>query len=244
MRRTILSLLAVLLCGLWGASTMWAGGMCNVSGNLVANCAFDTGDFTSWGFTGNTTNPNNNYYGVDSFDADNPNVGNWGGTDTGANYGAYLSQDAIAGAPALPPATTNDLIMSQAVAFTPGTYDINFWLADDTSAGAGYYHYLVVSFGGVTLGSFCDTTYTGCSTVVTSFGTYTDYNFMTSAAASGVLSFTIQNDDSYWSLDDVSVINETTAEPASVFLLGTLLLFGGWMLSRFMKAQRASDGRL
>ena len=81
--RKIFSVLALIFSGLWSTSPAVAGpSLCNaIATNLVSNCGFETGDFTSWTIGGNTLNPGGAYYGLDSFDANS------------GNFGAFMSQD-------------------------------------------------------------------------------------------------------------------------------------------------------
>ena len=127
---------ALICFGLWAASPAKAGSsICDaVVSNLVANCGFETGDFTGWTLSGNTTNPGGNYYGVDAFDANS------------GNFGAYLSEDEIS--------STNPLILSQVVPIQTGqsfNVTITFYLDQDTPPATGYTHTFLASFGGNTL---------------------------------------------------------------------------------------------
>jgi hypothetical protein len=126
--RKILSALALVLCGLWGASQARAASICDgVAGNIVANCGFETGDFTSWTISGNTANPGGNYYGVDAFDANS------------GNYGAYMSQDLFVG--------TAPVDLSQTLATSAGLYQVTFWLEQDTAPTLGYTHTFSATWG-------------------------------------------------------------------------------------------------
>jgi hypothetical protein len=102
--------LALICCGLWSSSQAMGSSLCiAVAGNLVSNCGFETGAFTSWTIGGNTLNPGGNYYGVDAFD-----------TNSG-NYGAYMSQDFIDGG-------TAPVDLSQTIATTAGAmYSFSFF---------------------------------------------------------------------------------------------------------------------
>ena len=213
MRKTLLAVALTLVCGLWSASQAKAGSsICDaVVSNLVANCGFETGDFTGWTLSGNTTNPGGNYYGVDAFDA------------SSGNYGAYLSEDEIA--------STSPLVLSQVLPIQTGkNWDvtITFWLEQDTAPTTGYTHTFSASLGGDTLLSLTPTV-----ALPGPNGVWTQYTFTVadSAITSGLLSFTARNDDSYWSLDDVSVV---APEPSSVLLVGTAL--GALLLLRRVTA--------
>lgn len=212
MRKT-LSVIALMVCGLWGASQAMAGSsVCDaVVSNLVVNCGFETGDFTGWTISGNITNPGGNYYGVDAFDA------------ASGNYGAYLSEDEIS--------SVNPLILSQTVGIETGqnwNLTVSFWLEQDTAPTTGYTHTFAATFGGVSLLNLTPTV-----AVPGPNGVWTEYTFTVadSAISSGLLSFTARNDDSYWSLDDVSVV---APEPSSVLLVGTAL--GALLLLRRLTA--------
>jgi len=76
--------------------------ICDGVGSLVANCGFETGDFTGWTLSGNL-----GFTGVSS---SIPNSGAYGGF-----FGAIGS----------------DTVISQVLPTTPGLYDISFYLLSD-----------------------------------------------------------------------------------------------------------------
>jgi hypothetical protein len=200
--RTFYTLLVV-FCGLVGLESQAKADVCNIAGNEVLNCAFQTGNFAGWTLSGNTNNPGGNYYGVDTFDAypgPPPSV-----------YGAYLSQDEIDGG-------ENPLNLSQTLATIAGdTYQITFYLMQDTAPVPGYNHSFDATFGATTLLDLLNPA---------TSGVWTEYTFSeTATAASTALNFAVVNDDNYWSFDDASVVNTTAAavpEPAGWLLLLTV----------------------
>jgi hypothetical protein len=67
-------------------------------------------------------------------------------------------------------------------------------------------------------------------------GVFTEYQFTeTATGPSTVLAFAFENDDSFWSFDDVSVVNTPSSvpEPSSMLLLGFGLVgIGGFAKAR------------
>jgi hypothetical protein len=161
---------------------------------------------------GNTLNSGGNYYGVDTFDA-NSGV-----------YGAFLSQDLIDGG-------TTALTLSQTLSTTAGqSYYVSFWLEQDTAPTKGYTHIFDATWGGTTLLNLTPTV-----ALPGPVGVFTEYSFTEMATGpTTTLSFSIENDDNYWSFDDVSVAS--VPEP-STLLLGGLAL--GVMLLMFAREKRA-----
>jgi PEP-CTERM motif len=198
--RKIFSIMALIFCGLWSAPRATASSLCDaVTSNIVSNCGFETGDFTGWTIGGNTDNPGGNYYGVDAFDANS------------GNFGAYMSQDFFNG--------TTPVDLSQTLATSAGqTYDITFWLEQDTAPTTGYTHAFTATWGGTTI-----LTLTPTIALPGPVGVFTEYQFAeTATGASTLLNFAFENDDNFWSFDDVSVA-PAVPEPSSGLLAGTAL---------------------
>jgi hypothetical protein len=198
--RNTFSVLALVFCGLWGASQARASAsFCDaIPGNLVLNCGFETQDFTSWTIGGSTDNPGGNYYGVDAFDANS------------GSFGAYMSQDFLDG--------TAPVDLSQTLATAPGAvYLVEFWLEQDTAPTLGYTHAFSASWGGTTIATLTPTVARPGPV-----GVFEEYTFMeTATTASTLLSFSFENDDSYWSFDDVSA--SAVPESSSGLLAGMAL---------------------
>jgi hypothetical protein len=125
MKKSILAA-AVFGLSLLSAGTMKAADVCSaVANNLVANCGFESGDFTSWTLAGNT-DPVLSDSGVDASDA-------WSGS-----FGAYLH------------AAVTPVTLSQTIATAKGNkYAVTFWLANGAPAdpSADYHNAVNVSFG-------------------------------------------------------------------------------------------------
>ena len=117
------------------------------------------------------------------------------------NFGAYLGP---LGAP---------LDLSQSLATQTGAeYSISFWLEQDTLPTPGYVHDFSASFGGLLLLSLVNPGTTG----------WINYSFVETATSSITpLQFSVRNDDTYWSFDDVSV--SQVPEPSATFLTGIVL---------------------
>ena len=111
--------------------------------------------------------------------------------------------------------------ISQDVTTTPGgRYEVSFWLQNDGGSPTT----IEVSFGGVTLIS---------ATNQGAFGyTFFDYLVDVNAPVS-TLSFSIQDDPAYYSLDDVTVAE--APEPASLTLLGSAMGLGMGFIRKYRK---------
>ena len=205
------SVLAVIFSGVWGASQATANpSFCDaIAGNLVANCGFETGDFTGWTIGGNALNPGGNYYGVDFFDANS------------GLYGAYMSQDFV-------DAGTTPVTLSQTLATSVGQkYTVTFFLEQDTPPTPGYMHGFTALWGATTMLSL-----TPSIASPGTVGSFTEYTYTeTATSASTVLSFSFENDDNYWSFDDTSVA-AVAPEPSTGVLAGIALCAGFFFLAR------------
>ena len=167
--------------------------------NLVANCGFETGDFTSWTVSGNDAPfESGNLYGVegiDPLDGISPN--------SGSNQ-AYFAD-----------LVSNATTLSQTLMTQVGVrYQITWFLAQDTRTMPPYTNSFSASFGGTPLVSRTDVPVQG----------YTAYSqALTATSASTDLSFTLGNDLGEFLLDDVTV--QVAPEPGTWLsgLIGAVL---------------------
>jgi hypothetical protein len=174
------------------------------SGNLVANCGFETGDFTGWTLSGNDVpNELGNLYGVegtDPLDGISPNSG---------SFHAFIAD-----------LDSNATTLAQTLHTKAGDlYDVSFYLAQDTTPSTQYSNELIVDFGATTLVSLNAMPVQG----------YTLYTFAVAATSTSTpISFTIGNGLGETLLDDVKVTDTVapTPEPStwSLFLLGGFVL--------------------
>jgi hypothetical protein len=178
--------------------------------NLVANCGFETGDFTSWMLSGNDVPTELNFqYGVegtDPLDGIAPNSG---------SYQAFFADLA-----------SNATILSQTITTIPGDpYSISWFMVQDTTPVSPYTNLFTMAFGGADLVTLSGIPAQG----------YTEYTAWTAATStSTTLDFTFGNDLGEFLLDDVIVTQ--SPEPGSWFLVLTGgALFGLMRLRRARK---------
>ena len=218
-----LSILPLIFCGLWSTSQAMASiSACNPNpNNLVANCGFESGDFTSWTIGGNTLDPIQGgipeYYGLDAFDAHS------------GNFGAYMSQDFSV--------NTSAVTLSQTLATVVGEqYMVSFWLEQDSAPQVGFAHTFSATWAGTTILSLTPTV-----AAPGSVGVFNQYSFTeTATTANTILSFAFENDDNYWSFDDTSV---GVPEPSTGILAG-MALCALLLLRRSLFTSRASHCRV
>ena len=174
-----------------------ASSLCALTaGNLVSNCGFETGSFSSWTLTGNDTPGElDNLYGVegtDPFDSMGPNSG---------SFQAFFGD-----------LDSNSTTLSQTIATTVGkVYTITYYLAQDTAPGGAYTNALAVSFDGISLVNATGVPVSG----------YTDYSYTVKATtASSVLSMKFGDDLGEFLLDDVTVVQKSPEPAAWMLMLG------------------------
>jgi len=166
--------------------------------NQVQNCGFETGDTTGWTVGGAAAAyAQATQYGVDNLD---PNSG---------GYEFYAGPEGAT--PGTSGGTAGALELSQGFTFEANrTYQISFYITNDTTPTTGYTNFFEATFDGAILG----TAITGASAFGYTEETYT----VTTLAGLNTLAFYFQNDAGYWDLDDVSILE--IPEPASLAMFG------------------------
>jgi hypothetical protein len=198
--RKIYGFICVAFCLFLAVPQSKASSLCDSApGQLVANCGFETGDFTSWNLSGNNVpGQEGNLYGVegtDPFDGTSPNSGNFQ-----AFFGTLFA---------------NPTTLQQTIATIPGSkYSVSWFLAQDTDATTQNPNEFSASFGGVSLVN---------PTVVAVQG-YTEYSFLVDAtSSSSSLDLIFGNDVGFFLVDDVSVTTVAPEPPAWTLMLVGLM---------------------
>jgi len=209
MKKSVLSLSLVLLCP--ALPSFATSSICDAApGNIVTNCGFEAGTYTST--IGGNTNTSVPVGWTPSAGYDlEPGFNNVGGHANSGTYGQQIGNDDGQPVPTL----------SQT-------------LTDVT--GASYAGTLFVSYGASGTSDtnvFFDVTIDGADVVSlgnTAPGTFTEYTFSFTGTGSDVLSFGGNTSPSEWYVDDIDVSESAgppappvgaTPEPSSLILLAT-----------------------
>lgn len=218
MRKTLAISVILFSDLLIGSAASGAPSICNaVTGNVVANCGFENGNFTGWALSGNLEGgaPPNNFFGVDNTIANSGVYGAYFGVQSGPN--------------SVPPTAANaiyPLTLTQTLSLLPTEYySVSFYLAQDgptpgpNCPDPGCTNYFDVYFNGLRVYAVEDQANTNG---------YIHLQFTTSTGLSGntgVLQFDFQNNDDFWFFDDVAVTAlGPVPEPASWLLVGPTLI--------------------
>jgi hypothetical protein len=178
----------------------WAVSICNAAANnLVGNCGFETGSFSSWTLTGNDVPQSADVlYGVEGADpfGPDPNSGNW--------QAFFADQFA------------DPTTISQNLNTVAGTsYDIKFYVAQTLLGPGTVKNSLTGTFGGTTFETLSNVGVEG----------YTLYTASATATSNlTTLSFSFGNDIGQFQIDDIVVTKAPEPSTWALLLTGTLLL--------------------
>ncbi len=209
---------AVVFCALlaFGQARASSSVCDSTSGNMVMNCGFETGSFSSWNVSGNLQGGiGGNYIGVDKA---KPNSGVYQ-----AYFGAQSANQQTRAGDIYGPPTT----LSQTLALSSyHSYEVLFSL--DTNGCSvsdpgcpGYHNYFDVYLNGFKVFAQNDLPNSG--------GLYHQYSFLASSinGSSNTIQFDFTNDSDVFYFDDVVVKDlgpgGQTPEPATLLLIGPAL---------------------
>ena len=204
-RRLAPAAIAAILLFFGAVRAQAAGILCaSVSGNLVANCGFETGDFTDWTVGGALSGGfDGNYYGVQGDLNNPPENGIPLGPVNSGSWAAYFGTDVTQ--------TIAPMTLSQTLTASAGVlYAITFYVDQDALVAQDAFS---VTFAGATLTSITNMAPTN-GYVLERF-TYNDVNVV-----NPVLEFSFENPTDFFFLDDVSVAPAVAPEPSGLPVAG------------------------
>jgi len=205
--------LFVVFCALCAAAIFQPQAKADVCGsvnqNLVLNCGFESGDFTSWNLSGNDVPGElGNLYGVEGTD---PFPLPDGTAPNSGMFQAFFADQAA-----------DPTTLSQTLTTVVGQeYTITFYLAQAVVGPGTVNNSDLVTFGSTTIQSLSDVGEQG----------YTMYkDTVVATSTSTTLSFKFGDDIGEFLLDDVSAI--ASPEPSALPVIGGLLLAAAYFVRR------------
>ncbi len=186
--RFVMTTLVLSVLGLGGGPHVFAADICATNQNLVANCGFESGNFSSWTLSGTDSGPLNNgiYYGIESYN------------QYSGNNAAYFG------------AVNGEITLSQPLTVIPTyVYTITLEALNDTTPASNYINNLIFSLGAVT-------TQVASQVVAGGYTLYTAEVY--SQAASTTLAISSRNDAGFWNVDSIQVVETATPEPSALLL--------------------------
>ncbi len=168
----------------WQGSTATAAasGCAVITGNVVANCGFESGDLSGW-----------------THDSGQATSGSGVVGDDAPHSGTYEYDDGSVSGPDL---------LSQVLPVSPGeTYEVSF-ASENLDPGAAGESFLVTVSGPAGTGGSQQTVFTDDGTTIGDrYGQYSgDFDVPAGASTTATLTFSIRNDPSFYRIDDVSVV--------------------------------------
>jgi len=179
----------------------------SVGGNLVSNCGFETGDFTSWTVGGATSGSfDGNYYGVQGDLNSPPSGATVLGPVNSGSWAAYFGTDVTQ--------TIAPITLSQTLTGPAGVlYTISFYIDQYALTSDNLFS---VTFAG-------DTVTSVTNMAPTNGFVFESFNYSDVSVVNPVLQFSFQNPPDYFFLDDVAVTVSTLPEPSGMRLGGPAL---------------------
>ena len=207
--------LFIFAAGLISAPGMFAADVCATPTNLVANCGFDSGDFTSWTVTGTDSDPSKNgqYYGIEN------------SSQFSGNFAAFFG------------AAGGEISLNQTLSGLIPTdiYTISLEAFNDTTPDTGYINNLYIALGPMT-------DLVASQTPANGYTLYTAVIAATSTTED--LSILSRNDAGFWNIDSIQAMQTGVPEPAvfALFAAGLALVAGYMVIYRLRRGSRRTRG--
>jgi hypothetical protein len=190
------------------------------AGNLINNPGFETGDFTDWTITGETTYdvpPVVTVYGIDHC-----GFGCTVNLFHSGYYGAWFGS------------VENPTYMTQTIATVPGaSYDLSAWVMmyDNISEEDEWDNEFRIWWNGSELLQITPFVFPLIDSDPFNYG-FGGFNGLVAEFATTDVTFGFRNPNGFWAIDDISVTPSAVPEPSSILLLCTGLSVLGLVVRR------------